>query len=194
MSTDKKIDSKSKIADALANLLKEKTMEEISISEVIALAGVGKSTFYRHYHDIYEVFENLTDGFANRAVGIMIQLVFSGEHKDYGKCKQIIDFSEAMTMFGLKASDKILVDYLFRTQNMTTFHLVVERFREVVRKYAQKLGMDEFQADFYTRFVMNGVLYSSLSIYRENGTFNMELVKLLKKFDIGKELPRGENK
>lgn len=177
-------DSKIKISNALATLLEEKNLEDMTAGEVIALAGVGKSTFYRHYHDIYDVFEEMTDGFANRVVGVMLKLVFSGAVKEYIECERVISFDSAMNMFGLENSDKVLVDYLFRTQSMKTFHLVVARFREVVKNYSHETGIDVEQADFYTRFVMNGVLYSSLNSYRESGTLNMELIKFLNCFNI----------
>ena len=184
MSEKASASSKKKISDALAVLLKEKNLEDMTAGEVIALAGVGKSTFYRHYHDIYDVFEEMTDGFANRAVGVMLKLVFSGAVKEYLEYEQEISFDAAMNMFGLEDSDKVLVDYLFRTQSMKTFHLVVARFREVVKGYSVEAGLDSAQADFYTRFVMNGVLYSSLTNYRDNGTFNMEIIEFLNCFNI----------
>lgn len=37
------------IADALIKLLQEKPMENISISEITDLAGVGRSTYYRNF-------------------------------------------------------------------------------------------------------------------------------------------------
>ena len=37
------------ITDALLKLLKEKSLQEISISEIVDTAGVGRTSFYRNY-------------------------------------------------------------------------------------------------------------------------------------------------
>ena len=37
------------ITDALLKLLKEKPIQEISISEIVDTAGVGRTSFYRNY-------------------------------------------------------------------------------------------------------------------------------------------------
>lgn len=183
--------TKKKISDAFASLIKEKNVEDISVGEIVSAADVGKSTFYRYYHDIYDIFEELTDAFASRVINVMVRLVFSEDREEYCGYNEIISFDEAMTMFGLETSDKILVDYLFRNKNMKTFHLVVERFRSVVKDYAAIAGIDAEQADYYTRFVMNGVLYSSLTGYRDNGTFNMHLIDYLLLFTVGNATERG---
>ena len=169
----------------MVSLIMKKQIDEITVSELIKTADVGKSTFYRYYHDIYDVFEEITDEFAERVLNVMLYLVFSGKEGEFDGYENTIDFDIAMELFGLKDADKVLVDYLFRTRSMKTFHLVVERFREAVKNYTKNTPLDSQQADYFTKFVMNGVLYSSLDDYKENKNFNMQLVKLLRSFSIG---------
>ncbi len=121
----------------------------------------------------------------------MLKLVFSDAVSEYNGCEDIIAFGTAISLFGLEKSDKVIVDYLFRTRDMKTFHMVVERFREVVRSFAENTSLDVAQADYYTKFVMNGLLYSSLDEYKDKGTFNMKLVNLLRSFDIGNSALRS---
>ena len=45
--------------DALINLLKEKTFEEIKVSDICQKALVNRSTFYSHFNDKYELFISL---------------------------------------------------------------------------------------------------------------------------------------
>lgn len=168
----------------MIELIKTKRIEDITVAEITELADVGKSTFYRLYHDIYDVFEELTEAFAERAVGVMVRLVFFDNTVDFSEHKSIIDFKTAMTIFGLEEADMILVNYLFEVKSMKTFHLVVERFRAIAGNYAKESGLDEKQADYYTKFVMNGLLYSTLTDYQYSGTLNMRFIELLKSFSV----------
>ncbi len=152
---------------------------------------MGKSTFYRYYHDIYDVFDELTESFAERVLNVMLQLVFSKTEKTYKGYKNKLEFEKAMGLFGLEQSDMILVDYLFKIRNMKTFHMVVDRFREIVRSYSKNAGIDAEQADYYTKFVVNGMLYSSLEDYRYSRLINMELVELLRSFSIEEKAKRS---
>lgn len=184
-------ESKTKISEALITLIQEKPLEEITVMELIKKANVGKSTFYRHYFDMFNVFEELTDAFANRALGVMLRLVFSDVDREFNY-EETVEFSEAMDRFGMTKADTVIVDYLFKTRSMKIFHLVVERFREAVKHYFVDTDFDADRADYYTRFVMNGILYSSLNEYKDNGTFSMELIRLLRSFNIDNIGVRGE--
>lgn len=172
--------------------MRKKQLEDITVSELIKIADVGKSTFYRHYHDIYDVFDEITEGFASRALGVMLRLVFFDSPFENSDEESVIPGGEVMELFGLEQSDMVLVNYLFDVKSMKTFHLVVERFRAIVKEYALKMNIDGEQADYYTRFVMNGLLYSTLDDYKHNGTLNLELVRLLKNFSIDDWVRGGE--
>ncbi|MBQ8470206.1 MAG: TetR/AcrR family transcriptional regulator [Clostridia bacterium] len=47
------------LKETVWNLLKERPIERITISQVTETANVHRSTFYRYYHDVYEVQEEL---------------------------------------------------------------------------------------------------------------------------------------
>lgn len=51
--------TKKHIRDAFWKLYKEYPMESIKVSDVAAEAGVHRSTFYRYYHDVYEIYEQI---------------------------------------------------------------------------------------------------------------------------------------
>ena len=51
--------TKKHIRDAFWRLYKEYPMESIKVSDVAAEAGVHRSTFYRYYHDTYEIYEQI---------------------------------------------------------------------------------------------------------------------------------------
>ena len=47
--------------DALLELMKEKTFEEIKVSDICNLALVNRSTFYAHFDDKYDLLANCLD-------------------------------------------------------------------------------------------------------------------------------------
>lgn len=51
------------LQDALAALLEEKNLQEISVSELCAHAGINRSTFYAHYRNTRDLFEEMSEGF-----------------------------------------------------------------------------------------------------------------------------------
>lgn len=53
------IKTRKTLYESLINLLKEKTFEEIKVSDICENALVNRSTFYSHYSDKYELFSSL---------------------------------------------------------------------------------------------------------------------------------------
>ena len=62
----KKTDSKyfytaSLMNQALLQLLEKKDLEFITVTEITKKAGVNRSTFYLHYENVYELFEETVE-------------------------------------------------------------------------------------------------------------------------------------
>lgn len=176
--------AKNRIADALVDLIKNKRIEEITVAEITKLANVGKSTFYRHYHDIYDVFDYLSNGFVNRVCGVMLAVVLEYSAADFKDIPDSIDYRTIMTMFGLRDADTVLVDYLFSIRDAKVFRSVVKHFVEAVGNYARENNLNADAVEFCTRFIMNGIYYTVLTNYLDKGKFDTSLLELLKYFDI----------
>ena len=48
-----------KWCDALADLLQEKPLDKITVTDVVRRAGINRGTFYAHYMDISDVIQHL---------------------------------------------------------------------------------------------------------------------------------------
>lgn len=60
MGTDRRIlYTKMVIREALDKLLAKSTLEQITIKEICAEAGINRATFYRNYEDIYDLFGSI---------------------------------------------------------------------------------------------------------------------------------------
>lgn len=51
--------SRKRIKDALADILQEKPLDKITVTDVVARAQINRGTFYAHYRDIPDVIEHL---------------------------------------------------------------------------------------------------------------------------------------
>lgn len=51
------------ITQALISLLKEKPFEKITVQDILDETPVTRSTFYKHYHDKYEIVEKMQEEF-----------------------------------------------------------------------------------------------------------------------------------
>lgn len=60
--------TKRSIANAFLELRKQKSIEKITVKELSELAFINKATFYTHYHDIYDLSDQLEDEFMDSVI------------------------------------------------------------------------------------------------------------------------------
>ena len=60
--------TKRSIANAFLELRKQKPLEKISVKELAELAYINKATFYTHYHDIYDLSDQLENEFMDSVI------------------------------------------------------------------------------------------------------------------------------
>ena len=60
--------TKRSIANAFLELRKHKSLEKITVKELSELAFINKATFYTHYHDIYDLSDQLEDEFMDSII------------------------------------------------------------------------------------------------------------------------------
>ena len=49
------MNAKHDLAEALCQLLEAKTLEKITVKDIVARCGVNRQTFYYHFHDVYDL-------------------------------------------------------------------------------------------------------------------------------------------
>lgn len=54
------------IQNALLEILEEKSLDSISVKEVCEKADVNRSTFYKYYYDIFDLYETIEDMFVEK--------------------------------------------------------------------------------------------------------------------------------
>ena len=65
--------TKQMIQNSLIELLDDKPIEKISVSELCQLADVNRTTFYNHYGSQYDVLKEIGENIANRIISSAVQ-------------------------------------------------------------------------------------------------------------------------
>lgn len=57
------------IKEALVRLLDDRTFDKISVKDLVDVCGISRNTFYYHYHDVYEVLEDIFEEETRKTIG-----------------------------------------------------------------------------------------------------------------------------
>lgn len=179
----KELTAAEKIQQALVECLKEKmAIESITISYITEKAGVGKSTFYRNYKDIYDVYEHLVDGFMERCESLIMRVFF----------EKSLTVKEAVWIFmkgGTKrdnelfyARDVILINHSIENENAKVIDMLYDKAYDIVVKVSKRIGADDEAAHFGATFFLNGNIVPIMSNLHINGKLNLKTVLIT--FDL----------
>ncbi|KRM74412.1 TetR/AcrR family transcriptional regulator [Secundilactobacillus collinoides] len=122
---DKRIErTQAAIEGAFLKLLNEKSISKITVCEVTSLAGVNRSTFYAHYHDVYDLKRKIMTQVKGDLDG---QLSFDGPNLTMGAFKV-----STMEMIDYLNDNRERLQYLLSTDdgNRFFFDLVQDRIMQ----------------------------------------------------------------
>ena len=57
------------IKEALVRLLDDRPFDKISVKDLVDVCGISRNTFYYHYHDVYEVLEDIFEEETRKTIG-----------------------------------------------------------------------------------------------------------------------------
>lgn len=177
METNEKIPATEKIEEALVECLRKKMkIEDITIVQLIKIAGVGKSTFYRHYKDIYDVYEQLVDGFMERVEVLIVRVFFE-------KTITVKEIIWILMKSGAKrdnelffAKDAILLNHSIEFENAKVIEMLYAKAHELIVKVSKRIGADDEAADFGATFFLNGNIVPIFSNLHSKGKLNLKTI------------------
>lgn len=169
--------TKSKIAEALLNMLSEKNIDDITVDEVIGLAGVSRSSFYRNFRDIYDVYDSMLENFAAKCMRYIEQVL---------ALKIPLNEVEENITDDWHAKDKEIfddVDYTFFTQaiysSMSTMLLrrMTKHFIGLFKELLLKKGLEDEKAEFYASFILESLLSLYSLDLKSNSRFSVGMLE-----------------
>lgn len=175
----KELTAAEKIQQALVECLKEKTaIESITISYITEKAGVGKSTFYRNYKDIYDVYEQLVVGFVERCENLISKIFFENSItlKEVARILIKHGIHRDNELFYLK--DYFVVKYAVEMSDTQVFDILYNRMHAMIVQIARRVYDDDEAAHFGATFILNGNIIPILLNLHSNGRISFKTVML----------------
>ena len=137
------------IKSKFMELLSEKSFDKITVKELVDACGISRNTFYYHYHDIFEVMEDIFE--------CEIMKVVEAE-KRYGSLKEAFimatkfaqDNRKAMLHLHQSTKRTFFEDYLIRMSEKI--------IKEYIYQQAEGLEVDESDINLLTVFYKHGLL------------------------------------
>lgn len=70
------------IRQAFMELLREKELEKITVTDIVKRADINRSTFYAHYKDIYALVEEIEDEIVSSSIELLSEMKYHNVFKD----------------------------------------------------------------------------------------------------------------
>lgn len=142
-----------KIFMAFIDLINEKSIDKITISELCEKAEVNRSTFYRYYYDIYDLHEKMQDYSVESIISFCSNL-------DFGLTKE--HDGVAMINDGIpKYTDEISIAIMrFSVRDETVARKIYDRLMQAVPALLRLMGVRvNRQITDVLGFVLNGAIF-----------------------------------
>lgn len=167
MKTDLRIiKTKNALYYALIDLLKEKTFEEIKVSNICEKAYVNRSTFYAHYKDKYELFvdliNSLKDSFKSE-----LKSIEEDNLKDY-YLKMIKVF-----LNHIEGKEDIYKSILVNNRSSIIIDMIYDTAKEDINERANNNDKG-VPNDVFTSYYLGGVVNIVIEWFKNNKKYSKE--------------------
>lgn len=138
------------IKETFLNLLNEKEINKITVSEICKIADINRATFYRYYLDVYDLLDSIQAEFINELKTSSTTNINTYSVSTFSK--------ELLTIF---LENKELVKILFNTNN--NIYFLNEVLEVAYSKCREKWLLDlpnisEEDIEYASIFIFNGAL------------------------------------
>lgn len=132
------------LADSLKKLLHVKTLDKITVKDIVEDCGVNRQTFYYHFHDIYDLLGWFFIKEAEKIVGN--KKTYTTWHQGFLEAFKYVNNDKKLIINAYNSIGReYLENYLYR--------IVYGLLKDIVEEKAQGMNVSEedkkFVADFY---------------------------------------------
>lgn len=139
------------IKETCLELLSEKDITKVSVSELCKKADINRATFYRYYLDIFDLLKKIEDDFVTE---------LKNSYKDFNsKDNEFYDYILALLKTCL--NNKKLVKILFYSNNSITFlnAILEDAYSRFKDKWQEEIpNIKEKDIEYATVYIFNGTL------------------------------------
>lgn len=150
------------IINAFIGLRSKKELEKITVKELCERAQINKSTFYTHYHDIYDLSEQLESELVTSLM------------KELNHPENVIENPAAFTreLFERCLSKNSLINVLF---SGTRSNLLIERI-EIALKDLIHTAYPQLENDITQNIMLTYTMYGGYYAFYKNRRYGDEIV------------------
>ena len=146
--------TRAQLRQGLAELLKEKSLKEITVKELVEKVDINRSTFYLHYADIYDLSESIEKE-------TVMSIINSIEHlKDY-TFENSDAFTRALCLAFLSQISLIKILFSGKEQNHLANQLDRELKKVIFRKYPEY--KNDIEKNILLSYCIQGTYHAYLS-------------------------------
>ncbi len=145
------VKTKDRLKNALLNILQDKRLDEVTISEICTKAAVNRNTFYSHYQSIKDLLDEIEAEF--------LEVVLSKIHVDSESTKGVT--SLLTKIFEVVQENKEMCRLLFTDNGDKNFIRTIVMFAmpAAVKNWQDELNIPEEKATKLYYFTIGGAVY-----------------------------------
>ena len=148
--------TKRAIKSAFAQLLTQKSLNDITVSDIAALADINRKTFYNYYAGVYEVVDEIENDIVSRFDSLLTELDFTDNadrpYMVFQKLTAIINTDTEFFSYLLSMNPNVSL-------STKIVEMLKNRTRAILQKY---LAIEEQKLDLLLEFMVTGVV----AVYR----------------------------
>ena len=147
--------TKALLRQTLTYLMKQKDLKDISISELTEAADINRGTFYFHYKDIYDLFEQIEKEIIEEFISII------GKHNsNHNRAEQVVLLPILLELFHYIADHADSFIAILKTKETTFLTRIIAMCRPQSKEEWNRLfssGKEEFY-EYYFDFMTAGCI------------------------------------
>ena len=144
----------------LIDLMKEKSFEEIKVSDICNTALINRSTFYSHYSDKYELFSSYVNDLKNSLEEELKKNKKINNSKEY--------YLEMIKLFlnHLEEKKEIYSSIMKTNRNSIIMYMIYDTFKNDVTKEIEKndTNKSKIPSDFIAKFYLGSIFSIGIEI------------------------------
>ncbi len=154
----------------LIDLMKEKSFEEIKVSDICNTALINRSTFYSHYSDKYELFSSYVNDLKNSLEEELKKNKKINNSKEY--------YLEMIKLFlnHLEEKKEIYSSIMKTNRNSIIMYMIYDTFKNDVTKEIEKNdnNKSKIPSDFIAKFYLGSIFSIGIEILENTKKYTKE--------------------
>jgi AcrR family transcriptional regulator len=168
------IKTKKTLSSALLDLMKEKSFEEIKVSDICSKALINRSTFYAHYSDKYELLSSLIN---DLKISLIVELK---KNQHISNSKEY--YLEMLRLFlnHVEQKSDVYASVVLRNKNSILIDMIYTTLDEDIKNHIEQENEGKIPSSILSKFYLGAVFNVGIEwLYNKNKYSKEEILSYL---------------